>query len=582
MTLRFLDPLAGAIAPLRQLGSRHLIRALLPSLVHGSAAQISRHTLLRLWRGYGNREAIVDGDLRISFEGLADRAVQLARVLQEQGLKPGDHLALLAGNSALWFEAMAATSLLGIRMPLINWHLNDLETGNCIRLSGARFLLVEQRFLDHIDDDTRWDLERIIIAGSDHPPAGMLSLEALLANQHGSLPAGDFTFSPKLFSGGTTGTPKFIDLDSKTLNRRQAEGLAPNRRTLLRLAWQMLSLPSLLQLGSLRDSHSHNIRSLIPSPLYHAGGQAAAIPLFMGGTVVPMAKFDAAEFLHLIERERINWTFVTPTMLERVLALPDAVKHQHNLSSMRVMLCSAAPCPAPVKQKINALLSRQGCESDVFHEFYGSSEAGPVTMLIPADYQQDPARYASVGKARLGDCRIYDARQKTWAATGEDGKVLLRSPAVFALAYGGKSEAQMRSHFVEVDRELWYDDGLIGQLDADGFLYITGREKEMLIVGGVNIYPNEIEEILKRHPDVMDAAVVPASDKDLGEVPVAVISITDSATPVSEQQMIDFCKEQGLYGFKLPRRVIMAEHLPRDAAGKLRKQRIRQEYVDGV
>ena len=573
------DPLLafrGALAPARQLGSRALLRALLPALRHGTPMAISRATLIRLWRQYDEREAIITADQRFSFAEFADRVIRLANVLYRHGLRSGDSLALLTGNGSLWFEAMAATTLLGVRMPLINWHLNSTETSACLRLSGARALLVSDTLLGHVEQALRAELTLVLVDGSDSD--GLPQLDQALSQAGTTLPPGKLAFSPKLFSGGTTGTPKFIELDRTRLRARQTSGLAPRKTTLLRLAWQLLALPAWLQLDRLRDSQSDNIRSLVCSPLYHAGGQATALPIFLGGTVVIMARFTPEAFLRSIAGERINWTFVAPTMLERVLALPESELRRHDLSSMRVLLCSAAPCPANVKRDINALFRRQGNSGDVFHEVYGSSESGPVTLLLPQDYAAQPARYHSVGKARAGDCRIFDTARQRWAETGQTGKVLLRSPSVYALAYGGKSEAEMRRHFVEVEGALWYDDGLAGYLDKDGFLYITGRDKEMLIVGGVNIYPNEIENVLKLHPDIVDAAVIGIAADDLGEVPAAVVSWRQHAAPQDETSLLTFCKAQGLRGFKLPRQIIVADQLPRDGAGKLRKQQIREQY----
>src|SRR5690606_20979159 len=143
-----LAPLRGALAPVRQLGGGPLLRALLPALRFGRPVQITRHALLGLWRHYGDREAVISGDERVSFAEFADRAVRLANALNDQGLGPGDSMALLTGNNALWFEAMAATTLLGMKMPLINWHLNATETAACVRLSGARALLLADQFLD--------------------------------------------------------------------------------------------------------------------------------------------------------------------------------------------------------------------------------------------------------------------------------------------------------------------------------------------------------------------------------------------------------------------------------------------------
>ena len=154
-------------------------------------------------------------------------------------------------------------------------------------------------------------------------------------------------------------------------------------------------------LGDLKDAQTGNARSLIPGPLYHAGVQVAVLPFLFGGTVVPMRKFSPEGFLKAIQDERINWTFVAPTMLERVLALPDDIKHRYRLSSMRTLICAAAPCPAHVKREVNQLFRRQGAPDDVFHEYYGASETGIITVLLPSDYQEDPERYRSVAQCLL-------------------------------------------------------------------------------------------------------------------------------------------------------------------------------------
>jgi long-chain acyl-CoA synthetase len=305
------------------------------------------------------------------------------------------------------------------------------------------------------------------------------------------------------------------------------------------------------------------------------------LPFFVGGTAVPMRKFTAEGFLKAIQDERINWTFVAPTMLERVVALPDEVKTKYNLASMRTIICAAAPCPPKVKQEINALFRRQGAKDDVFHEYYAASETGLVTILAPEDYQANPKRYDSVGKVRGCEVGIWDPDKQAWCPTGKEGKVIMRTPTVYGLEYAGVDEAAMRKNFLEIGGQLWYDDGLIGYLDEDGFLYLTSRVKEMIISGGVNLFPNEIEHAIKLNPKVADVAVVRAPDKDLGEVPAAVIQLKDGEH-ADAAEILAHCKEAGLYGFKLPKVIDFVDQLPRNLAGKLPKKELEARYWEGI
>src|SRR5690606_14726677 len=172
-------------------------------------------------------------------------------------------------------------------------------------------------------------------------------------------------------------------------------------------------------------------------------------------------------------------------------------------------------------------------------------------VLVPEDYQQKPERLASVGKIRSAQCRIYDKEKNSWSETGVEGNVLIRSHMALGLQYKGE-KAKTEEAFMQVDGVTWYDDGLIGYLDADEFLYLTSRVKEMIISGGVNIFPNEIEHVFKKHPKVFDVAVIRAPHKDLGEIPAAVIQLKDGEV-LRTDEVLQFCKDEGLYGFKIPK-----------------------------
>jgi long-chain acyl-CoA synthetase len=574
---------AGAVVG--QIGARLLTPTLLGAVWrhYRKNTGLGREFFLGFWERLGDREAIIDGERRISFRAFRERVLRVADTLYTLGLREGDACAVLLLNGAEWFECNQACNLSGIVMPMLNWHLKPAELEQCVRRAGAKALIVDAEFLDRVlaVRDQLTTVRHILVVGRPEAPAGTLAYERLLSDAMPRLHPGSFHLSAKAYSGGTTGTPKLINLDQAAMFG-DADGArrGASRDEVVRMALGQLAALGWYGIGDLHDPQSGNARSLVPGPLYHAGVQVAVLPFLFGGTVVPMRKFTAEAFLQMIEVERINWTFVAPTMLERVLALPEDVKRRYDLSSMRSLICAAAPCPPPVKKAINALFREQGAKRDVFHEYYGASETGIITILMPEDYARHPERYRSVGKVRAAQCRIYDITTGSWAPYGVEGKVLLRSALTFGLQYVG-DQKKTDDCFIEIDGQLWYDDGLIGYLDKDDFLYLTSREKEMIISGGVNLFPNEIEEVIKDHPAVLDVAVVRAPDPDLGEVPAAVIELRDSAITVTAEDILAHCREHGLYGFKIPRRIQFAP-LPRNLAGKLPKKEIEAAFWKDV
>jgi len=574
----------GLMAPLRQFGFVNGVKSVTKALINSrfNKAELGRHFLLSFWDTLGEREAIIDGDQRITFAQFKDRTLRLADALHSLGIKQGDGVAELLCNGATWFELNLACTLTGIQMPMLNWHLKPHELAQCINAAQPKVLIFDVDFLDKITPilDQIPSVKTVIAVG-DSIPEGMLDYEQLIRNATPTLPPGKLDMAARPYSGGTTGTPKYMHINRERLasdDDSQRRGASKN--DVKKFGIKQLTMFHHYGLGDIKDVQTKNIRSLIPGPLYHAGVQIGVLPFFMGGTVVPMRKFTSESFLKIIQDERIGWVFVAPTMLERVLKLPDEVLSRYNLSTMRSIICAAAPCPPHVKQEINQLFRRQGAPKDVFHEYYAASETGLVTILAPEDYQENPERYKSVGKVRGCDCRIWNAENKQWADVGQEGKVIMRTPTVYGLEYAGVSEEDMRKNFLEIDGQLWYDDGLIGYLDKDDFLYLTSRVKEMIICGGVNLFPNEIEHVIKQHKKVADVAVVRGPDADLGEVPFAVVQLKPGEV-ATEEEIIEHCKQNGLYGFKLPRLVEFAE-LPRNLAGKMPKKDIEARYWQDV
>jgi len=423
--------------------------------------------------------------------------------------------------------------------------------------------------------------ENIVVGGT--VPGGMLGYEGLLERSRAAMPETHLVVALNPYTGGTTGTPKNVNYYD-SIGYAFSDLAETPRVTLAEyLRYLVLQFSFLYWFGGteISDPVSRNIRCLIPGPLYHAGSIAGWVPfILLGATAVPMMRFDPEDFLALIERERINWVFVVPTMLERILALPEKTRHRYDLSTMRTLICAAAPATPELKQGTNALFRRQGCGTDVFTEFYGSSETGVTSVLLARDYQEKPGRYASVGRIRCADTKIFDEESGTWCLPGRDGKVMTRSLTTISLNYVGSPE-KLESAFKKIDNELWFDDGLLGHMDEDGFLYLTGREKEMIITGGVNIFPNEIESAIKRHDKVMDVAVVRYPHAELGEVPAAVIQLKDGQN-VGADEIIEHLTGLNLTRYKIPHHVEFVDALPRHIDGKMRKKEIEDRFWEGV
>lgn len=553
----------------------------------GSAVQVAasgagrnggmpRHLLPALWRNLGPRKAVVTHSGSVSFSEQADRTLRLASGFHGLGLRPGEHAAVLLHNEQAWFDTLLACLLSGYKMPMLNTHLKPDELMKCISSCRPKILVFSAGFLELMKEiEPKLDSAPVFIcAGAGDLPDHYLSLESVIQNAKPELPpglSGGLGLPQMPFSGGSTGVPKFVT-ERGAIREANPRMKGMNPASVKALQAEFINGLARLGLWSIPGT----IVSMIPGPLYHAGPQTAVLPLLFGSTIVAMRKFDAEDFLRLIQIEKVSYTFVAPTMLERVLKLPDEVKEKYDLSSMRVVLCAAAPCPDYVKKDINALFRKQGARSNVFHEYYGSSEAAIITVLKPEDYEANPKRYKSVGRPSGSECRIYDPDKQRWCRTGEVGHVLVRNIRMYRVHYGNSDE--LEKAFIEVDGVYWYDDGCLGYFDEDGYLYLTSRSKDMIISGGVNIFPPEIEEVIKTHPNIMDVAVVKVADADLGEVPGALIQTVDgNEMPVDE--VIAYCKGKGLYGFKLPRAIKFIKQLPKNDAGKIRKVELEKEFA---
>ena len=532
-----------------------------------------------MWEVFGDREAIIDGDERFTFKEYKDRTFRLANALKGFGVEPRDGVAELLYNSHEWAELYFGTSFLGCRMPLINTHLNDKETIEVINNGDSRVLIFDEEFTDQIlrIKDQLEMVEHYVVVG-ERAPEGMILYEDMLARSSTDMPESDvFLLGFNPYSGGTTGTPKNISTFDTLSYAFSSVAEAPRVpfAEYLKLLVMEFGAFGYWGAGTLIDAGKWV--SATPTPCYHMGIMASYVPWLIGcGPVVTLRKYNAEEYLRLVEKEKISWSFVVPSTLNKIMALPDDVKHRYDLSSMRSLICSAAPCPVETSTGINKLFKEQGAPVDVFVSFYANSESQTPCLLLREDYQEDPKRLESEGKSgRAGYVNVLDEETGTWCPPGKVGVVHVRTANTVGLRYAHapeKTKAALRI----VDGEEWMDDGLYGYLDEDDFLYITGRKKEVLNIGGALVYPNEIEKAILKHPKVFDVAVIRYPDKELSEVAMALVQLHEGEK-MSEEEVIKQCKKEGLYGFKIPKKVEFRT-LPRDDMSKVLKRFIEEEF----
>jgi acyl-CoA synthetase (AMP-forming)/AMP-acid ligase II len=489
-----------------------------------------------------DRVAVVDGDRILTWRAYHEARNRLARALAALRLGAGDHAVIHAPNSAEYLLAGAATRALGAVPVAMNHRLTVEEAAYILDDSDAVVVFVGDGFLDAAER-LRPRAPRVrhwIALGAERRPwtTPLGDLLAAGTPEPLDLPAlgGSMTYT-----AGTTGKPKGA--------RRRAIDPAA-------------AAPRLAALGALDPAHVH----LVAGPLYHsAPGGFALYAHAAGNTVVVMRKFDPEATLATVARHRCTSTFMAPILLKRLVDLPAEVRRQYDVASLRSVVVAAAPCPMRVKEEILAWLG------PVLYEFYGSTELGINTVLRPDEMLVKPN---SCGRAAPGVTLAVLGPDGQPLPPGEPGELAVRrDPAVFD-GYYKRPDATR-----ETERGDWMTVGDVAWIDADGFVYVCDRKRDMIISGGVNIYPAEIEDALHRHPGVDDAAVFGVPDDEWGERVHAAVRPRAGAR-LTAADVIAFCRAR-MADYKVPREVSFHDGLPRDAAGKLVKRILRDPYWAG-
>ncbi|WP_299057477.1 acyl-CoA synthetase [uncultured Nocardioides sp.] len=489
-----------------------------------------------------------------TYADLESRSVRLARYLREQGLGEGDDVAFLSGNLPEVFEVYWAGLRSGFVVTGVNHHLTAGEVAYILGDCDARALLVSRSCLElagaalaELGDAI--GIRVLLDPGEDGAPAGWTSYDEVQGTTSDAPLADQPRGVDMLYSSGTTGRPKGV--------KAPLPGHGIDERLDL---FTMVFAPAY---GFDTDTVYYSA-----APTYHAaplrfGGVVHAT----GGTVVMADRFDAEDALEVIQTHRVTHSQWVPTMFVRMLKLPEEVRASYDVSSLRVAVHAAAPCPVEVKQR---MIDWWG---PVLHEYYSSTEANGITMVTPDEWLERPG---TVGQAKLGVVRIcgHDGAE---VPTGDTGIVYFERDVRPFSYHKDDAKTAAATH---PDHPTWTTTGDIGHVDADGYLYLTDRAAFTIISGGVNVYPQEIEDALALHPAILDVAVVGAADDDLGQVPVAVVQPADGVEPspaLAEEILADL---QGrIARFKVPRELHFVDALPRSATGKLVKKDLAARFA---
>lgn len=483
----------------------------------------------------------------LRYQDLARQSRQLAALLYERGLRAGSHVAIMMDNTTRYFPAAWAAQRSGLFYTPVNWHLTAAEAAYIVADCGAQALITTSVLgeLAHQIVAANHGPTTLFMGGGAQP--GFEDYEAALLGVTDAARPDEVEGHYMFYSSGTTGRPKGIK--PKLTGAPFGTGLAIDNM-----------LPTIYGFGA-------DTTYLCPGPLYHAAPLGWSLATQRnGGTVVVMEKFDAEQALALIESHHVTHAQFVPTMFVRILKLPAEVRSRYDLSSLRAVVHAAAPCPVAVKEQMIEWLG------PIVHEYYAGSEGNCFFMTDSTTWL---AHKGTVGKAVLGTAHILDDDGQE-VPNGEVGQIWFEGGGTFEYHNDPGKTAGVYN-----DRG-WSTLGDLGHLDDEGFLFLSDRRSDLILTGGVNVYPQEVEEVLAMHVKVADVAVIGVADEEMGQRVVAVVQpeVGIAPSPALAEELIEFCKVE-LAGFKRPRTISFDPDLPRLPSGKILRREVRDRYVAG-
>jgi long-chain acyl-CoA synthetase len=475
-----------------------------------------------------------------TFAALNQNANRLARLLGSRGLHEHDRVLLLCGNRAEFAETVQATVRTGLRVTTLNWHLTAEEASYIADDCGATAIVAAADLGEvaaAVAERTPRLTIRLAVGG---PIPGFEDYASAIGAEDGTDLSDPLLGGAMLYTSGTTGRPKGV-------HRRRVD-------------------PASKALNAIYGYRPGEDRHLCTGPLYHAAPLAfsLAAPLQCGVGVTLMPVWDVRDCLHLLARDHISHTHMVPTMFHRLLAVPAEERARTDTSALRFVIHGAAPCPVGVKQELMTWLG------PIVHEYYAATE-GTGTWITPEQWLEHPG---SVGRAIMPDGVMVGDAFGGRLPAGETGQVYLRAAKVDPFEYFGDEE-KTRSTY----RGEWFTLGDVGHIDEDGWVFLTDRSANLIITGGVNVYPAEVDAVLLGHPAVGDVAVIGIPSEEWGEEVKAVVELRSGidGSDALAAELIAFCRGQ-LAHFKCPRTVDFVDTLPRLDNGKIYKRRLRDLY----
>ncbi|MGV8995404.1 MAG: AMP-binding protein [Parvibaculaceae bacterium] len=480
-----------------------------------------------------------------TYAELNARANQLTRALRRAGLKEGDAVALLCSNRPEFAETASACQRGGFRLTPVNWHLKGNEVGYIVDNCEAKAFVADARFKGSAIEAAAMSPGILIGLSVGGDIDGFTNYDKAVGAEKADNISDPVLGTQMMYTSGTTGYPKGVF-------RREAAPVSP-------------LLVKLTETAQFKDGDL----ALVTGPLYHAAPLALNLnfPLNSGIGCVVMDKWDAEETLRLVQEYKITHTHVVPTMLHRILSLTPEVRAKYDFSSLRWILHGAAPCPTHVKERSIDMFG------PVVFEYYAATEGGGIFV----DSHEWKNKSGTVGKPLPGVVvRVVNDNGEA-AKPREVGTIYFEAPATGRFEYFKAPEKTEGAY-----RGNDYTMGDMGYLDEDGFLYLTGRSAEVIIAGGVNIYPVEIDQEVLEHPAVYDVAVVGVPNEEWGEEIKAVVQLNEGYTASDKlaAEIVAFAAER-LPGYKRPRSVDFTDDLPRMPSGKIVRRTVRDRYWQG-
>ena len=508
---------------------------------------------------HGNGEALIDATGATTWVALDERVNRLVNGLRARGLVVGDTVAIVVGNRREWFELAFACSHGGWTYVPVNWHWVADELAYVFEDAAPKAVFVDAQYADQVCralDDARSAAVEIVVTIDDSAvwPADdrVVDYESVIAHGDAADPAEQRMGGPMFYTSGTTGRPKGV-----RGSLSGGGGMGPEIMQLIAAGFgRFLPIPG---------------RTLLCGPVYHSAQWAFSfLPMIAGSSVVMQHRYDSAEVLALIDRHGVTNVHLVPTQMKRLLDLPQDVKSAFNGTSLVTVWHGAAPCPPAVKR---GLIEWWGPK---ITEYYGSTE-GSVISTIGSD--EWLAKGGSVGRPLDNFEVMVVGDDQQPMPPGEPGTLYFRNRMGTDFSYHNDEVKTAAAHL----EPGVFTTGDVGHLDADGFLWLSDRKIDMIISGGVNIYPAEIEGVLAAHPAVADVAVIGVPDDEFGESVKAVVQVEVGCEPSEAlaAELIAHCRTL-LAGYKAPRSVDFIEVIPRTATGKIQKRPLREVYWAGL